>query len=223
MSLHLLLDNADPSTWKRWLPTGIFHGITTNPSLLKQANQPCNIDNLQKLSTEAARLGCSELHLQAWGESAAELTQCGIALSEIKKDGMDIHIKIPISQAGTKAAKKLIETNISVTFTACFETKQIIIAEALGASYIAPYLKRINAQGRDGKKELLTMQKILNSLKSQCKLLVASITEINELTYLASEGLNTFTINTNLAKELFNVPATLEAVKKFQEDANSAS
>ena len=43
MALHLLLDSADPSAWEQWLPTGLFGGVTTNPTLLKRAGQPCTL------------------------------------------------------------------------------------------------------------------------------------------------------------------------------------
>ncbi|HJN34428.1 MAG TPA: transaldolase, partial [Prochlorococcus sp.] len=67
MTLQLLLDSADPSEWEAWLPTGLFAGITTNPTLLRRAQQPCQLDHLKSLAGAAERLGCLELHLQAWG------------------------------------------------------------------------------------------------------------------------------------------------------------
>ena len=67
MALRLLLDSADPLEWERWLPSGLFQGITTNPTMLRRASQPCSLDHLASLSRRAAALGCRELHLQTWG------------------------------------------------------------------------------------------------------------------------------------------------------------
>ena len=57
MTLRLFLDSADPSDWEAWLPSGLFFGITTNPSLLKKAGQPCDLDHLRQLSRRALELG----------------------------------------------------------------------------------------------------------------------------------------------------------------------
>ncbi len=219
MSLNLLLDNADPKIWQQWFNVGIFNGITTNPTLLKKANQPCEINNIANLIKNAERLGCSEFHVQAWGETDKNLFDTGIALNQIKTKRMKVYIKIPITLNGSLAAKKLISKNIPVTFTACYEAKQVLIAENIGAKYIAPYLTRISNLGKDGLEEIIIMKRMLEDLESDCKILVASIKKVEELICLTKEGLNTFTINTDLATELFNVNSTIDAAKKFEKDA----
>ena len=57
MALRLFLDTADPEAWERWLPSGLFHGVTTNPTLLQRAGQPCDLPRLQGLSARALVLG----------------------------------------------------------------------------------------------------------------------------------------------------------------------
>ncbi len=218
MTLHLLLDSANPITWNQLLPTLIFDGITTNPTLFKQANQPCNHSHIRLLAQKAKALGCKELHLQAWGENAKELLDCGLELASLKDLGLNIHVKIPVTQTGATAAGELIKQSISVTFTACYEVKQVLIAEALGASYIATYLGRINDQGKDGLAEVLAMHKALKGIESNCKLLVASIRESNQLNYLASHGISNFTINKSIAEKLFQVEATNKASEIFNLD-----
>ena len=132
---------------------------------------------------------------------------------------MKVHVKIPITQSGSEAAKLLISSNISVTLTGCYEAKQVLIAAALGATYIAPYLGRINDTGKDGLTELVTMQKILDRTSSKCKVLTASIREIKEINYLASNGISVFTINTKLVENLFDSKLTQQASKTFLKDA----
>lgn len=220
MGLNLLLDNGDPNIWEELLPRGIFNGVTTNPTLLKQAGKKCSLSQLEGLSHKAQELGCKEFHIQAWGKSYIDLAKCGIALSEIKTSTMKTYIKVPITQEGVKAAKHLIALNIPVTLTACFEVKQVLIASALGASYIAPYMGRIKDQGKNAAQELTEMQQVLTGLKSDCKLLVASLRKSEELTKLAAKGVNTFTINKDLAQDIFKVPATKEAANQFEIDSH---
>ncbi len=219
MSLRLLLDNADPKTWEEFFPSSFFAGITTNPSLLLKANQPCNINQFKTLSKKAEQLGCRELHLQVWGENEEELIQCGYELSLLKTTHLKIHIKVPATWIGIRAANILIRKSIPITLTACYQAKQVLIASAIGASHIAPYLGRINDLGINGISELKTMQKLLDGHGSTCKLLVASIRNTNELVELASAGINTFTISSKIAKELYEVSETRIAAENFQKDA----
>ena len=74
MALRLLLDSADPAAWAEWLPSGLLQGVTTNPTLLRRAAVPCRLDQLERLTREALNLGMQEIHLQAWGNDAGDLT-----------------------------------------------------------------------------------------------------------------------------------------------------
>ncbi|WP_320666975.1 transaldolase family protein [Prochlorococcus sp. MIT 1307] len=221
MSISLLLDNADPRIWAKLFKSGLFNGITTNPTLLKVAGQPCTLSNIKELVKKAKLIGCKELHIQAWGGNASEIKACGVSIGSLSSPEMQVHVKIPITKSGSEAARELINANFSVTFTACYEIKQVLIAAAIGANYIAPYLGRINDQGRNGMIELKTMQEILQRTNSNCQILVASLRSISEINHLASQGIKIFTINERLAQDLFNCEETLKASEKFEEDASN--
>ncbi|MFM2079949.1 MAG: hypothetical protein RLZZ219_631 [Cyanobacteriota bacterium] len=214
MKLRLFLDTADPAAWSRWLPTGLFHGVTTNPTLLKQAGHPCDLASLRMLSHRALAHGVQELHLQAWG---SDLLSCGRALADLAPGR--IWIKLPITRAGVDAARDLLADGLPVTFTACYEPAQVLPAVALGADYIAPYLGRINDLGRDGHAELVAMHHCVRHLASPLRLLVASLRSPADLARLAAEGLDTFTISPAVAEALFAVEATEAAAARFELDA----
>ncbi|MEX0588445.1 MAG: transaldolase family protein [Cyanobium sp.] len=217
MALRLFLDSADPKAWQQWLPNGLFHGVTTNPTLLRRASQPCSLGGLGELSRMALAYGIAELHLQAWGSTAAEMLQCGQALAALAPGR--IFVKLPVSLHGAEAARHLSRAGVPVTFTACYEVHQVLIAAALGAAYIAPYLGRINDQGRDGASEVIAMQRSLDGVGSSVRLLVASLRQPGELSQLAAAGLNTFTISPELAAALFSCEATAAACAQFENDA----
>ncbi len=219
MSLRLLLDSAKPEDWRYWWPSGLFTGITTNPSLLRQAKRACNFQNLQELTEKALSLGVSELHLQAWGANAEALETCATSLAALAP-GMVI-VKLPITAAGLRAAKPLISSGIPITLTACYEPAQVLLADALRADYIAPYLGRINDQGRDGHGELLTMQRALRRVGSNTRLLVASLRSPSDLALLAAGGCDTFTISPEIANILEQNPDTEAAAQQFERDATT--
>ncbi len=220
MSLQLLLDSANITAWEEWIPTGIFKGITTNPTLIRQSKRPCNLQWIKKLAKKANKLNCQQLHLQAWGKSAIDLTECGLALSKLSSSSLNIYVKIPLTIEGCQAAINLTRAGKAITFTACFKSQQILIASTIGATYIAPYLGRINDEGRNGMEELLKMQKTVENINSKTKLLVASIREVSELTNLANHGITTFAISPSIAKALIDVPSTNLAANKFELDAS---
>jgi transaldolase len=220
MAIRLLLDSADPAAWAEWLPSGLFRGVTTNPTLLRRAGQPCSLEHLALLTARAIDDGAQEVHLQAWG---SDLLACGRALFALAPGR--IWVKLPITRAGAAAARSLIAEGCPITFTACYEPAQVLLAAALGADYIAPYLGRITDLGRDGHAELIRMQRIVEGVapaaqtEARLRLLVASLRSTDDLARLAAEGLDTFTISPAIAAELFAVEPTLAAAAQFERDA----
>ncbi|MEI8249654.1 MAG: transaldolase family protein [Synechococcus sp. ELA057] len=217
MTLQLLLDSADPADWQTWLPSGLFRGITTNPTLLMRAGQPCTPAHLQDLARRAFDLGAQEIHLQTWGADAETASAIGRQLAAI--DRQRVLVKVPIDLQGIETARALIAEGIPITFTACYEAHQVLLAAALGARYIAPYLGRICDRGRDGHAELISMQRCLDGVGSSTRLLVASLRQPSDLSTLAAAGIGTFTIGAPIASALVSVEATRNAAAGFERDA----
>ena len=220
MHLRLLLDSADPVAWADWLPSGLFHGITTNPTLLRRAARPCRLEELKRLTREALDWGMQEIHLQAWGGDAEALTTCGDRLAALAPGR--VLVKLPITRAGAEAARRLIATGVPVTFTACYAVPQVLVAAALGARYIAPYLGRIGDLGRDGHADLIAMQQALDGVGATTRLLVASLRHPTDLSRLAAAGVGCFTMAPALAADLFAIDPTAEAAAQFERDAEAA-
>ena len=220
MTLRLLLDSADPAAWADWLPSGLFHGVTTNPTLLLRAARPCRLDELARLTREALDRGMQEIHLQAWGGDAEALADSGAGLAALAPGR--VLVKLPITRAGAEAARRLIHADVPVTFTACYAVPQVLVAAALGARYIAPYLGRIGDLGRDGHADLIAMQQALDGVGATTRLLVASLRDPTDLTRLAAAGVGCFTLAPSVAADLFSAAPTLEAAAQFERDAAAA-
>lgn len=216
--IRLYLDTAKVDAWQRWLPTGLFYGVTCNPLLLERAEVPCELAILAKMAHQAFELGAQEVHLQAWGESASALEKRGMQLAAI---GDRVVVKLPATKAGTTAASALIAQGIPVTITAVYAVQQALIAASIGASYVAPYLGRMNDLGRDGRSQVAQMQQLLSAVQSQTRVLTASIREIEDITLLAALGVDTFTFSEAIARAFFEVPETIEATADFERAAMS--
>ncbi len=214
--LRLYLDTAEVAAYKKWLPTGIFYGITCNPLLLEKAKVPCTTDRLRTIADQVCALGCQEVHLQAWGNSPEDLLKTGRTLGQANAR---VVVKLPATQIGATAARSLIQEGIPVTLTAVYAVHQVLIAAALGASYAAPYLGRIGDSGKDGRVEVANMQAALNGVGSSTRLLTASIRQVEDISVLAAKGVDTFTFSVAIAQALFDQPDTEKAVADFEQAA----
>ena len=203
--------------WEALLPTGIFHGVTTNPTLLKRANEPCTIENLHRLARKALELS-DEFMCQAWGH---DLYECGMQLSAPARDR--ITIKVPVTMKGVTAASQLIQSGCRVCLTACYNHKQALLAASVGAEYLAPYLGRMTDAGLDGRHECCYMNNIVKGMNSNTRILVASLRDAETLADLAANcNMDTFTFSPAVARELFVDALTDEAAVVFETDAQEA-
>ncbi|MBD2120669.1 transaldolase family protein [Trichocoleus sp. FACHB-262] len=214
--IRLCLDTADLKQWQIWLPTGLFYGITTNPLLLERSQVPCTVEQLKLLAEQAFALGAQEIQLQTWGNTVEALVSTGQRLAAIDQR---VVVKVPITQVGATAAAQLIAAGIPITLTAVYAVHQVLIAAALRGVYAAPYLGRINDLGRNGREDLVAMQRSLAGVNSATRLLVASIRSVDDITFLATHGLDTFTFSPAIAAAFFEVAATEQAATDFQQAA----
>lgn len=219
--LQLYLDSADPEDWARYLPLGVFRGVTTNPVLLERAGQPCTMENLERLTRLAVETGCGEIHLQTWGRTANEMINHGSQLALMAGLGITVLVKVPATETGMKVAEKLAASGCRITLTGIFNPGQVLLASAFDADYAAPYLGRINDAGRDGMAAVLKMHDILVGSGSSTRLLVASLRSADQVIELASQGLDTFTIGAPVAASLLTEKLTDDAAADFQRAAEA--
>lgn len=221
--VRLFLDSADPGDWKRYLPTGVFHGVTTNPLLLERAGQPCTLANLESLTRQACDLGALEIHLQTWGRDPQDMVHHGSQLALMAGLGLEMAVKIPITAPGLTVARQLRDAGCAVTLTAVHNPGQVLLAAGFGAAYAAPYLGRLNDQGRQGRQAVLDMHAILRKTGSATRLLVASLRSAAEVVGLATLGLDTLTFGPAVAAELLQEDLTTAAAADFQRAAEAMS
>lgn len=215
-SLRLYIDSARIEDWERYLATGIFYGVTTNPALLRQAGFEFTIEDHARLAQASFDHGSREIHMQVWGRELGALRSIGEKLAAIDPR---VTVKVPINPPGVLCARELIESGVNVTLTAVHSAQQVLIAIALGARYAAPYLGRMADAGMDGLAEVTRMGSIVAAMESPLRLLVASIRQTSDLVALAECGLNTFTLRPPLIDDLLQNELTRRAVEVFEEAA----
>jgi len=213
---RLFLDSADRAAWDEWLPTGLFHGITTNPTILANAGVANTLAELSRLSHIAFEADVAEFQAQTWGRSSENLISNGRILAALDPRMV---VKVPITREGAIAAATLKAEGVRITMTAVYTAHQALSAAAIGADYVAPYLGRMNDAGRDGYGEIAAMQEIIQASGSETRVLVASLRTADDLVRLGRLGLDTFTFSPKVAASLFAEDLTEAAAEVFEKAA----
>ena len=164
---RFFLDTADVAEWEALLPLGMFHGVTTNPTLLERV--ACTVEACRQLAVTAGALGVEEIMFQAWGATTEAMVDQGLRLASIEP--ARVTVKVPVTAAGTAAAAELVQRGVRVCLTACYGREQALVAASVGAEYLAPYLGRMDDAGKDGMAECRAMQEHA-CIRAMCTLYV---------------------------------------------------
>ena len=209
--LLFFVDSADRQDWERVARTGWLAGATTNPTLLERAGLDCSVATALDLVRSAEDLGFRELHIQSWGENAAILSDHGRALASISPI---VTVKMPATDQGVDAARRMKAEGYRVTLTACYTVRQCAVARGLELDYVAPYYGRMIEAGIDADRRLDGMRTVAQG--SGLRILIASLRTGDQLDGLLSRGFDTFTLSPALAQDMLADPHSAAAVAAFE-------
>ncbi len=215
--MRLYLDTADCSAWDSLMPLGIFYGITTNPLLAERAGLAYDGINWQDMAQHARSLGAQELHAQVVDVTDDYMRWAEALYAAGQKAGIDCVVKVPLTIDGIRAASEIKTLGGKVLMTACYHSKQMFTATALGADYIAPYFGRMHEAGLDAMAHMAQMRAI--GAGSHTRILIASLRSVDQMVDLAMQGHDCFTLAPAIAAELVYETQTDEAAADFERAA----
>jgi|TARA_B100000035_G_C20988910_1_gene549245 transaldolase len=210
--MELILDSAVIEEVEEIAAWGVLDGVTTNPTLIRRSGGNFE-DTIRSIATV-----CS-------GPISAEVT--GISAPEMVKEGLDLKaklpenviIKIPCTPAGLSATRTLADQGIGVNVTLVFSVAQALLASKAGASYVSPFLGRLDDNGEDG---LGLIADISETWRNQgitgCKILAASIRSVQHVEMCARLGAHAATIPYGIFTKLIEHDLTNAGLEKFLED-----
>jgi len=216
--MRLYLDTADRDAAESLLATGLFAGVTTNPTILQRASK--GVADVRDIYRWAIDAGAREVFFQAWGEDPATLIERGQQLRDL---GREVVVKFVATRAGSTACAALAARGVPTLLTAIYDPGQAMIAAAAGATYIAPYLGRLNDAGRQGIAEVVAMHEVLVATGSATKVLLASIRSVPDMVAVARHGVDCFTMSPSVAEQFFTDPTTALAARTFEEAVRETS
>ena len=208
--MKFFVDTADIQQIKELIPTGFVDGITTNPSLIaKQGND----------LSETIKSICSIIN----GPVSAEVTATdhptmleeGKYLASLAKN---VAVKVPLTVDGLKTCKKLREQQIMVNVTLCFSAAQALLAAKAGASFISPFVGRLDDIGEKGMNLIEDIVIIYENYGFETEVLVASIRTTQHVIDAALIGAHVATLPPKVIHELYNHELTDKGLKAFLDD-----
>ncbi|MEA2575406.1 MAG: transaldolase [Chloroflexia bacterium] len=221
--MRLYIDSAVMPDIEEALASGYVYGVTSNPTLLRRAD--VRAAAVPDLVRHVFALGAKEMHVQTYADDAESIVREGQELAALDSR---IVVKIPATAAGFKAASQLSGMGLRVTLTAVYTVQQAILANAVGAHYIAVYLGRMRDAGLDALDVVGRMQRTLDTCATNApasghpvEILAASVRTPEEVEALADIRVATATMPLNILRMLPESPATGVAAATFSEDAKA--
>jgi len=218
--MKLYLDSADARQWA--LPEGCppLEGVTTNPTLVMQAGLPVSLQGYLNLVAQAGEVRLAELMLQLPRADSREAAQwLELLLPAAAQAGVRLTIKLPCHPDWQTLLREVQARGVQTLLTGLSNPMQLLWARAQGASYVAPYVGRLQADGRD------VWALIEAGVAIQAdgpQLLAASIKSADVLSRLIACGAHAVTLRPEFAAGLAIDPLTLTAIVQFDKDVEAS-
>ncbi len=210
--MKFFIDTANIDEIKELNDWGIVDGVTTNPSLIYKSGK-----DFKKTIKEIANIVDGPISAEVTSLDTSEMVSQGIELADISPN---VVIKVPLNKAGLLACKKLTSKNIKVNVTLCFSSSQAILAAKMGATYISPFIGRLDDISNQGLSLIEDIVQIYENypLDFTTQVLVASIRSPLQVAQTAAMGAHVATIPPKIIKQMIGHPLTTLGLEAFMED-----
>ena len=208
--MELFIDTAEIDEIKSLNITGLIDGVTTNPSLIAKSGRNI-IETIEEICNEVSGPVSAEVTATDFETMIKE----GRKLSAIAQN---VAIKVPLTFDGLRACKVFSEDGIMVNVTLCFNSAQAILAAKAGASFISPFIGRLDDIGSDGINLISEITEIYDIHGFETKVLAASIRSVQDIIDSAKFGANVATIPPKFLKAMYNHPLTDKGLADFLAD-----
>ena len=208
--MKFFVDTADIKQIEELIPTGFVDGITTNPSLIaKQGN------DLSQTIKSICSIVNGPVSAEVTATDHPTMLEEGKYLASLAKN---VAVKVPLTVDGLKTCKKLREQQIMVNVTLCFSAAQALLAAKAGASFISPFVGRLDDIGEKGMNLIEDIVIIYENYGFETEVLVASVRTTQHVIDAALIGAHVATLPPKVIHELYNHELTDKGLKAFLDD-----
>ena len=209
--MKLFLDTAIVSDIEERLDTGLIAGITTNPTLIRKSGR-----DPWKVYTDIIELGVEDLSIEVNGETSKEFIANGVAVN--KNYGNVATIKLPCTVEGIKACTYLSNIGLKVNMTLVFSTSQAILCSLAGATYISPFIGRMDDNSLTGLSLLHDICDVFEKQKVNTQVLAASIRDVQSVGRSFEFGADICTIPPKVFDNMAKHVLTDKGLEQFNRD-----
>ena len=211
--MKLFLDTADINEISELNQTGLVDGITTNPSLIAKSGR-----NIIEAIEEICGIISGPVSAEVTATDYHGMMDEGKRLAEIASN---VTVKLPLTSDGLKACASLRSQNILVNVTLCFSTAQALLAAKAGASFISPFVGRLDDIGSDGMNLISEIAEVYSNYNYSTEILVASVRSVQHVVDAALLGADVATIPPKIMLQMYKHPLTDKGLADFLADWKS--
>jgi transaldolase len=208
--MKFFADTADTAAIAELAEHGLLDGVTTNPSLVMKSGRP-----MAEVIAEICALVEGPVSAEVVATEADAMIAEGRKLAEIAPN---IAVKVPLTWDGLKACKRLTDEGHPVNVTLCFSAAQALLAAKAGATFVSPFVGRLDDIGLDGMELIRDIRTIYDNFGFATEILAASIRSVNHVAGAALAGADVATVPPDVLKKLVQHPLTDKGLAAFLAD-----
>ncbi len=208
--MKFFVDTAEIGEIRACADLGLADGVTTNPSLVKQAGRP-----FRELLAEICALIPGHVSAEVAALDAETMLAEGRTLARLAPN---IVVKVPLTWDGLKACRALAHEGVRCNVTLCFSANQALLAAKAGAAYISPFIGRLDDIGADGMSLIGEIRAIYDNYGFATELLAASLRSPEHVKQCALAGADVATVPPNVLRGLAKHPLTDKGLDAFSAD-----
>lgn len=208
--MKFFVDTADVKEIRELAALGLLDGVTTNPSLVKKAGRP-----FKALIKEICELVEGPVSAEVTALDAETMIAEGRVLAGL---AANVAVKVPLTWDGLKACRALSQAGIAINVTLCFSANQALLAAKAGATFISPFIGRLDDAGADGVALIREIRAIYDNYAFKTEVLAASIRSPQHVTACALAGADVATVPPAILHQLVKHPLTDKGLEAFTAD-----
>jgi transaldolase len=208
--MNLFLDTADIAVIRTLAPTGLVDGVTTNPTLIAKVARP-----MREVIAEICDLVEGPVSAEVAAGDIEGMLAEGRALADIAPN---VVVKLPLTKDGLIATHVLVDEGLQTNVTLCFSANQALLAAKAGATYVSPFVGRLDDSGADGIQLLHDIRAVYDNYAFDTEILAASLRTPDHVQAAAIAGADAATLPPAVFEALFKHPLTELGLELFKAD-----
>jgi len=208
--MKIFLDSADIDEIKAYTSTGLVDGVTTNPSLIAKSGR-----NILDTISEICDLIDGPVSAEVTATDFDTMLKEGKKLAALAKN---VTVKVPLTEDGLRTCRALSDAGTQVNVTLCFTAGQALLAAKSGATFISPFVGRLDDLGQDGMGLIEEICTIYNNFGYDTEVLVASVRSSQHVVDAAMMGADVVTLPPKILGALYKHPLTDKGLDAFLVD-----